>query len=375
MFKMRKSFAYKMSYALELVEYDENRINYLIDRSVIRENGDVVELDDQYLEFFEQILEVNESINLSYVDENIKVIQENINYYLEENNDRRKFSYLRIIKKTFRKLGVVTIRNVVDLRRNIENTFKNEPNFKIKKTKLENLDKKRHSITELISTTLNLLNEEEQSFFTTATDSELSTIIIELKAYLGESSHNLIEIEKQIIDYLNQIKYQSHLIEKIRKIKYLKDQFLIDTDTDIKEVLEVNNAVCFEQRLYEPIKLSLAFLQTDEHALETIKRISEGIKGEFKSKQKLADNISPALIESDDEQLNIINIEELKNGFVATGNDLFSFITSYKFSREVEFNEKVTIFCQVVTQYENELNITENYKTINGVETAVVYPK
>lgn len=375
MFKMRKSFAFKTSYALELVDYDEDRIEYLIERSVVRENGEVLELDDQYLEFFEQILEVNESINISYVNENIKEIHENIHYYLEENNERRKLSYLRIIKKTFRKLGVVTIRNVVDLRRNIENTFKNEPNFKIKKAKLENLDQKRHSITELIYTTLKLLNEEETEFFKSATDSELNLIIIELKSYLGESSHNLIEIEKQIIDYLNQIKYQSHLIEKVRKIKYLKDQFLIDTDTNIKKVLTENKSVCFEHRLYEPLKLSLEYLQTDESALSSIKKIATELNGKHANKQNLAEHISSALIEDEEEQLNIINLEELKNNFITTSTDLFSYLNNYNFSPEVEFNEKVTLFCQLISQYEPELKITDNYKIINGVETAIVYPK
>ncbi len=77
MFSKRKSIDYKFSDALELVDYDENRIDFLIQRSVIRENGDTLELDDLFLEFFEQVLDVNEEINLSYIDENIKNIKEN----------------------------------------------------------------------------------------------------------------------------------------------------------------------------------------------------------------------------------------------------------------------------------------------------------
>jgi hypothetical protein len=146
MFSKRKSIDYKYSDAIELVEYDENRIDFLIQHSVIRENGNLLELDDQFLEFFEQVLDVNEEINLSYIDENIKVIQENIDYFLNENNESRKYSYLRLIKKTFRKMGIITLKSVIDLRRNIENTFKNETNYKNKKLKLENLDAKRKVI-------------------------------------------------------------------------------------------------------------------------------------------------------------------------------------------------------------------------------------
>ena len=109
MFSKRKSIDYKYNDAIELVDDDENRIEFLIQRSVIRENGNLLELDDLFLEFFEQVLDVNVEINLSYIDENIKNIRDNINYFLNENNENRKYSYLRFIKKTFRKMGIITL--------------------------------------------------------------------------------------------------------------------------------------------------------------------------------------------------------------------------------------------------------------------------
>ena len=154
MFSKRKSIDYKLSDALELVDFDESRIDFLVERSVVRENGGILELDDLFLEFFEQILDVNEEINLSYIDVNIKKIKENIDYFLNETNENRKYNYLKIIKKTFRKIGITTLRSVVDLRRNIDNTFKNEANYKNKKLKLENLDEKRTVVKSLINQTL-----------------------------------------------------------------------------------------------------------------------------------------------------------------------------------------------------------------------------
>jgi hypothetical protein len=375
MFSKRKSLAYKVNYALELVDFEENRINYLTERGVVRENGDVLELDDLYLEFFEQILEVNEAINLSYVNENIQNIKENINYYLNEDNINRKYTYLRFIKKTFRKIGIVTIRNVVDLRRNIENTFKNEPNYRNKKAKLENFDEKRVAVKRLIENALNLIDEDEHTFFKTATDGELSTVIIELKNNLRECSHNLIEIEKQIIDFLNQIKYHEKLIEKIRKLKYLKEQFSIESDTNIRQVLSESKVVAFEQRVSEPLKLSLSYLQTDESAFMSIKSIAERFKNRDKMQPQIADNISLDLLENNIDEEVQINLEELRNSFVATSNDLFNFIMSYNFDKNVEFNERVTIFCQVASQFENEFEIKDEVQTTNGIEYAVVYPK
>jgi len=208
MFGKRKSIDYKYSDAIELVDFDENRLEFLIQKEVIRENNELLELSDTYLEFFEQILGVNEEINAAYIDESIQKIKENIDYFLNENNPARKHAYLMVIKNTFRKIGKITYRSVIDLRRNVENTFKNEPNYKNKQLKLKNLDEKRALIKSLIHQTLVLTDNDERTFYNRASDSELKLIIVDLKIQLNECSHNLIEIERQIIDYLNQIDLQ-----------------------------------------------------------------------------------------------------------------------------------------------------------------------
>ena len=375
MFSKRKSIDYKYSDALILVDYDENRIEYLIQRSVLRENGGLLELDDQFLEFFEQILDVNEEVNLSYIDENIKNIRENIDYFLNENNENKKYSYLRFIKKTFRKMGIITLRSVVDLRRNIENTFKNEANYKNKQLKLENLDTKRKVIENLINHILKLINEDEMTFFNRALDEELNRIIIELKHQLGECSHNLIEIEKQIIDYLNQIKHQGQFLEKLRKLKHLKDHFTIEAETDIKQIIASKNQVIFETRITEPLNLSLDFLRESEKAFEAIKKVAKNHKNRKQYKPVLADRISDEYLESIIENEIMINLEEIRNKFVATSDNLFNFILHYDFLKEVDFEERVTIFCQIISQYEQELVIEDDFKKTNGIEYAIVYSK
>jgi len=375
MFSKRKSIDYKLNDALELVDYEESRIDLLIQKAVIRQNGDFLELDGQFLEFFEQVLYVSEEINLSYIDENIKNIKENIVYFLNESSENRRYAYLRFIKKTFRNMGLITLRSVVDLRRNIENTFKNESNYKNKQLKLENLDEKRTVVTKLIQQTLLLINEEELTFFNRALDEELGRIIIELKNQLGECSHNLIEIEKQIIDYLNQIKQQGRFLEKLRKLKYLKDNFIIEAETNIKQIVSNKNEVIFETKLNESINLSIDFLREDERAFNAIKRIAKNHRDRLLFKPEMAERISNDYLDNNIEEEIMVNLEEVRNRFIATSDNLFNFILNYDFLKEVEFNERVTIFCQIISQYEEELQIQDNYQTTNGIEYAMVFSR
>ncbi|MDR0414644.1 MAG: hypothetical protein LBH84_04425 [Prevotellaceae bacterium] len=376
MFKKRKSVKnFQYDYALDLVDNNDNRIKFLIDREVIRQNGNNLEIDDLFLQFFEQVLNANEEINTSYINENIEKIKQTIDYYLNENSEQRKYSYLREIKKTLRNVGNITLRNVVDLKRNIDNTFKNEPNYKNKKAKLHHFDNKRKDIVKLIELTEKLLSDGSITFFKTATDEELSRIIVQLKIQLQKCAHNLIEIEKQIIDFLNQIQYQNNVIEKLRQVKYLKDQFTLETSTDFKAVLNANNAVIFEPNPTYPLKLSLEYLQADEEVYASILKIAKQINSGVKFSLPLADKISSEYLQTQIEEEVQINLEEIKNGFVASSYNLLDFVCSYQFPKEVYFEDIVTIYCQLISQYDATFDITEKYQERENIEFAVVYPK
>lgn len=375
MFEKRKKLSFKYDYALALVDYNEERIQYLISHSVIRQNGGFLEIDDQFLQFFEQVLEVNEEINISSINTNVQNVKENILYYLKENNENRRYDYLRKTKTALRKIGNITLRNVVDLKRNIDNTFKNEPNYKIKKAKLENLDRKRIDINTLIDQTYQLISEEERAFFKSALDVELNLVITHLKLQLNECRHNLIEIQKQIIEYLNQIKYQSGVIEKLRQLKYLKDQFTIRAASDIESKILSNNNVIFETNPFYPLKLSIEYLQFEDDARTTIKKVALKIKSEVKVRLPLAGNIPFEYFQLSLEEEIQINLEEVRNGFLASGNNLFDFVMSYNFEKELSLDEKVTIYCQLISQYETSFLITDKYNSQQEIEYVMVYPK
>lgn len=375
MFKKRKNVEYKYDYALELIDHNENKITYLLDRSVLRQNGNNLEIDDLYLQFFENVLEANEEINTFYIDENLEKVKQNIEYYFNDQNDQRKYEYLRVVKNTLRKIGTITFRNVVDLKRNIDNTFKSEPSFKNKRAKLVNLDNKRKIITKLIEKTEFLISEEEITFFKTATDEELNRIIVQLKIQLSKCSHNLIEIERQIIDFLNQIQRQSSVVEKLKQIKYLKDQFTLEPETNIRQILANNNSLIFETKTSYGLKMSLDFLQSSEDAFSSILKIAKRTRTVAKLKQPLADKISTEYLETQILEEIQINLEEVKNSFVAGSNNLVDFVMNYAFDREVSFDERVTIYCQLISQYENVFDITEKFNLKGETEFAAVYPK
>jgi len=373
MFDKRKTM-YPYEHAIELLDDSEDIINLLLKKKIIIQNGALLELEEQFLTFFENILEVNEEINTSYINENIQQVKENIEYYSQSNTEKERFKYLKNVKSILQKIGRSTIRNIVDLNRNIDNTFKTELNYKIKITKLENHKQKLDSIQDLILQTESLLNEGELTFFKIAIDEKLKEIRNQLILDLTESRHNLIEIRKQIIEYINQVKYKSKFVEKLKQLKYLRDQFEIKHRTNIYDVLSNSKALIFEARPSYRLKISIENLQQDwSYAL--VKKVRSNYNSIVNPVKYLAENLTEQERILDTEKEISIDLYKVRNDFKLTGKDLFQFIMSYQFIREVSFDERVTYYCQIISLFEDELELRDIFLKQERIEYAIVYPK
>lgn len=375
MFAKRKSLSFRYDYALEMTEYKEDRIRYLIDYGVIRDTGDFLEMEDIYLKFFEDVLEVNEEINVSFVQDYLTRLNENIDYYLRENNEQRKYNYQREVRRCLKNIALTTVRNVMDLKRNMDNTYKNEPNYQIKKSKLLRLDEKRNNIALLIRKSEELIDYQQPVFFRVAMDVQMRNVVSDVKLQLNDSYHNLIEIQKQIIRYLNLIDYQNRIFEKVKKLKYLKDQFLLEEDTNIRQVISQRDPVWMEPQASYRIKLSVDNLRTSDEAFLLIRKLATRQKNMPKGARQLAEAIPEGYLNEQSQRVDIINLQEVRNAFMASGNHLFYFVMNYRYRREVTRSDKLIYFCQLASQYADELRFTDCYEASDEVEYPIIYAK
>ena len=375
MFSKRKSPSFRYDYALELTEYKEERIKYLIDYGIIRDSGNFLEMEDIYLKFFEEVLQVNEEINVSFVQEYLDHLNDDIEYYLKENNEQRKYAYQREVKRCLKNIALTTVRNVMDLKRNVDNTYKNEPNYQIKLAKLKKLDEKRQNIALLITRSEDLIDNQQPTFFRVAMDVQMRTVVSDVKLQLNDSFHNLIEIEKEIIHYLNLIAYQNKIFEKVRKLKYLRDQFLLEANTDIKRVLVERNPVWMEPMANYRIKLSINELRNSAEAATLIRKVATQRKDKARGLQNVAEAIPQEYLSEAGELFDAVNLQEVFNAFSASGTHLFRFVMDYSYHKPVSEYEKVLFFCQIASQYADSLEFTERYESTAYVEYPIIYVK
>ena len=376
LFQDRKRLSFRYNLAKELATKKDESLEFLRRFGIIHENGDFVELEDVYLKFFEEVLEVNEEINVASVKESIGSLNAAIDYYQSEKNTTRKWGYLKDVKRILRNIALTTLRNVIDLKRNIDNTYKNEPTFVVKKKKLVHLDEKRKDIAALINECEKVIDEKQATFFLEAMDVELKDTVTDVKLQLKEVYHNLLELDRQIINYLNLIEYQNRLFEKVQKLKYLRDQMLLETNTDIKAKMDARNPVWLEPRPRYTLKVSLSMLRTTDTGLKILQDVAKGKSNDRLRKGNLAEPLTKEELTEQQKVLQTVDVREVKTAFMASGDNLFHFVMNYSgYRKQMADEEKLVLFCQIAAQYHDELVISEEYGRHGNIEFPFIYPK
>lgn len=376
LFQDRKRLSFRYNLAKELATKKDESLEFLRRFGIIHENGDFVELEDVYLKFFEEVLEVNEEINVASVKESIGSLNAAIDYYQSEKNATRKWGYLKDVKRILRNIALTTLRNVIDLKRNIDNTYKNEPTFIVKKKKLVHLDEKRKDIAALINECEKVIDEKQATFFLVAMDVELKDTVTDVKLQLKEVYHNLLELDRQIINYLNLIEYQNRLFEKVQKLKYLRDQMLLETNTDIKAKMDARNPVWMEPRPRYTLKVSLSMLRTTDTGLKILQDVAKGKSNDRLRKGNLAEPLTKEELTEQQKVQQTVDVREVKTAFMASGDNLFHFVMNYSgYRKQMADEEKLVLFCQIAAQYHDELVISEEYGRHGNIEFPFIYPK
>ena len=364
LFQDRKRLSFRYDLARELASKRDESIDFLRRFGVIRSNADFLEL------------EVNEEISVASVKESIDSLNNAIDYYRSESNPGRKYGYLRDVKRMLRNIALTTLRNVIDLKRNIDNTYKNEPTFAVKKKKLVHLDEKRRDIAALINECERLIDVKQSNFFMEEVmDVQLKDIVTDVKLQLREVYHNLLELDRQIINYLNLIEYQNRLLQKVQKLKYLRDQLLLDTNTDVREKLSTRNPIWMEPRPRYSLKVSLSMLRNSEDGLKILHDVANGKVNNRLRKGNLAEALTEDELTEQQQISKMVDIGEVKNAFMASGDNLFHFVMNYSgYRMEIDEEAKLVLFCQIASQYLDELSITDEFCQYGAIEYPLIYP-
>ncbi len=373
LFQARLRFDFSYDEALELVENEKN-LRLLIDYGVIRQEGDLIELEEMYQHFFEDVLRLNEDITSSSVEENLQALKDNIDFYLKERKHPEvQGKYVRKIMRSLRNISTQASTKTIELKRVINDTFRQERNYEIKRSKLETNLATLESISSLIRQTERLLDEKKETLEVLTTDDRITRLILNVKIQFKDVFHSLIELERIIRDYLNQIDAHNRLVKHLRKLKYLKDQLTWERTTNVRDILDRCNHQNLETASYYSTKVSLSFLCNSDDAIDLIDQARKNI-----SRIRTLKN-TPATPLTENELLaeciveDFVDTDSIANAFSASSQDLYSFVINYPYSQPQSRERKVEYYLEIIQNHYNKLLITGDWRQDGNVEYPLIY--
>lgn len=373
LFQARLRFDFSYEEAAGLVENEKN-LRLLIDYGVIRQEGDLIELEETYQHFFEDVLRLNEDITSSTVEENLQSLKDNIDFYLKErNNPDAQGKYVHKIMRSLRNISTQASTKTIELKRVINDTFRQERNYEIKRTKLENYLATLESISSLIRQTERLLEGKRETLDVLTTDDRITRLILDVKIQFKDVFHSLIELERNIRDYLNQIDAHNRLVKHIRKLKYLKDQLTWERTTNVREILDKCSDMAFETTTYYTTKVSLSFLRDSDEAIEIIDSARTSI-----SRLRLLKNVPTIPLSERDLNAeciveDFVDTDAMANAFFASSQDLYSFVINYPYAQPQQRERKVEYYLEIVQNHYHKLLITTDWLQDGNVEYPLIY--
>ncbi|MEI6949702.1 hypothetical protein V9K67_21120 [Paraflavisolibacter sp. H34] len=338
-------------------EVAPERMETLVEAGIVRENAGFLSLDERILTFFQDFLEIGE-LSVGFIDDNVQALNENLDYYRQEPHPR----YVRKIKATLQRIISVTHREIIKLHKAIDDTYRNEPNYKIKMQRLENFKNKRNDILGLIGETEKIYNDSK-GLLVSIVDGELTGIIHQLRLSLKSNKDYLIEIQDQIIEYINKVREQQEVYRKCQYLRELKSRGELHHQTSFRSVVEAQRPVLFEKKAAPRTRVPLHFLRTDEGS-RLLARVAARLRLEkslqAQPRQRPIDESA-----TEPERVLRINMDSLVAKFRDSGTDLFDFLVHFPYPEAlgaVQLEDKLRLYIEIVMDYDHLLQFSDDFR-------------
>jgi hypothetical protein len=320
---------------------------------LLYEYENIVSLNDAVVAMFEDFMEIGE-VTPGFINDYINELNRHIRFYQEA----REIRFLRSIKKYLKRINSALTREIIKLQKNVDDTYKNESNYRIKLQKLKDYREKRDTIIDFIKKTSDVV-EETRSLFSLTNDSELYGIVNSLKASLIENLDYLIEIQTDITDFINKIQFQLDVYKKAQRLKEIKDHGSLYFKSNFKEIVSGINTLKHNGIKTPRAKIAIDFLFTDDgHVL--CKRIAEKYKLTRLMVRGIAGKMSGDFKDKGLEQQIKLDTEKLVERFLVQSKDnLFEYLMNYKFPKAigtVSFEDRLSLFVEIAMEYQNILD-------------------
>ena len=242
--KNRSNIPVKKEHALEMLGGDETAIEKLIHKNVIYEDQGQLFLYDNHRNFYESVLELPRELNNYLIKEYIERLTESFGKWARSTSERDKSKEVFNVRKTLMDIVNNVRLNLNNLNALLTEKYDVEPDFQERIRHLKRYDDKRKDVVQLIDTVNEMVNSD-MIFF--SNNEMLFGTVLKVKLDLTEYRKELTSYHSRILEHLNKIEKQQALVKKIRLLKHLKNNMLLETETNIHAVINQVDGMLFKK--------------------------------------------------------------------------------------------------------------------------------
>lgn len=375
LFQARQKFDFRYEDALALADNEKN-LQLLIDYGIVRLEGEMLELEEAYQQFFEDILRLNDNITSSAVAESLRQLERHVDFYLNErNNPDAQKKYVHKIRRTLRNIATQTASKTIELKRVINDTYRQERNYATKRQKIEDYQTTLENIASLIRQTEELLEKKKEVLSLMTNDNRITKLVTETRLQFRDVFHSLIDLRLIIRDYIHQIEAHNRLVKRIRKLKYLKDQLTWERATDLCDKMAECNHQLLENNTYFSTKVSIPYLRDTDGGNELIAIAHKSV-----AQRRTVKKITQIPLDENDMAAryvieDYVDTDVIANAFFASSQNLYSFVVGYPYPQQKDLDQMLEYYAEIILNHYDKLLITDEWHTDGNVDYPLIYNK
>jgi len=351
----------------------EGSIERLSASGLLISDDTAVQLDEDLRTFFESVLDSSGEIEIGNIGELLDEIGSKIELFNRAASYGQQQKYIKRIDRILKKIPQMISKSLIKLHQHIHMTYKSADAYELKRVELQYYKEKLElliAIDARIESTL----AQEATFFRNSVPQSTSNLYYDLKSHLTQVRISLVDLQRQVVDYINRVSPDVGFFKHVTRLKQLKNAYEIREYTNIRERVEQEKTplalvprVTFSTPLEREYAYSVEF--SDFVELWFLKR-NEPLPTRGK-----ADAIDDAYLDEGRVEEYVVDTDRLHLEFRESSCDLFSFVMEKEFGFEQDFEARLSIYCDMAGLYAKEYHLSDNAGVHDDYEYLMIYAK
>ena len=351
----------------------EGNIERLIESGLITSESSIVELDEDLRTFLEALLDSSDEIEIGNIGELLDEISIKIELYRKAASYDLQQKSIKRIERVLKKIPVMISKSLIKLHQHIHLTYKSADEYEVKRVELQYYKAKLElliAIDTRIESTLML----EAGFFKNSVPQSTSNLYYDLKSHLTQMRISLVDLQRQVVDYINRVSPDVGFFKHVTRLKELKNAYEIKEYTNIvQQVQERETPLALTPKAMFSVQLEKEYAGSMDFA-EFVERWFQKRNAALPAREK-AEAIDTSYLDESNVEEYLVDTDMLHLEFKETSTDLFTFVMHKNFGFEQDFEDRLSTYCDMAGLYAKEYCLSDEYRVHNSYQYLIIYPK